>query len=259
MDNDMAEVQYSVVHVQHQGPVTHLTLNRPEKLNAVSATLIEELLSGFSEAEGRGSRLVVFSGTGKAFSAGFDLSGLDQQGDADLVLRFIRVETLLQKIYAAPMTTMSLAHGRCFGAAADIFSACSKRIAAPSTTFRMPGLRFGIVLGTRRLTKLVGADNARDILEATRVFSIEDGLAMNFVQQQAEQDAWPSIIESVAETAQVLDPPAKRSMLRNTREDLAYLDQDMAELVRSASVPGLVVRISEFVNAISKKPGNPDR
>lgn len=253
MGNTMTETPVSVVSVRHQGPVTHLTLNRPEKLNAVSATLIEELLSGFSEAEERGSKLVVFSGVGKAFSAGFDLSGLGQQNDADLVLRFIRIETLLQKICTAPMTTMALAHGRCYGAAADIFSACSKRFAAPSTTFRMPGLRFGIVLGTRRLARLVGADNAREILEETRVFSIEEGLAMNFVQRQAEQDDWQSVIETAKETAQVLDPSAKRSMLQNTREDLADLDRDMAELVRSASVPGLVERIREFLNVINQK------
>jgi len=253
MDIDMNKASVFSAHVQHQGPVTHLTLNRPDKLNAVSAMLIEELLSGFSEAEERGSQLVVFTGEGKSFSAGFDLSGLDQQSDAELVLRFIRVETLLQKIYAAPMTTMALAHGRCFGAAADIFSACSRRIAAPATTFQMPGLRFGVVLGTRRLARLVGTDNAREILESTRVFSIEDGLAMNFVQLQAEQDSWPSVIETATEAAQVLNSPAKLRMLRNTREDLADLDRDMAELVRSASVPGLVDRIRNFVNAINQK------
>jgi hypothetical protein len=56
------------------------------------------------------------------------------------------------------------------GAGADLVAACDWRIAAPATRFRMPGLRFGIVLGTRRFAALVGADAAHEILVTSRSF-----------------------------------------------------------------------------------------
>ncbi|NBR80011.1 MAG: enoyl-CoA hydratase/isomerase family protein, partial [Alphaproteobacteria bacterium] len=87
------------VIIEHKGGVTSLKMNRPDRLNAVNADLIEGLLDGLDEAVTRGASLVVFTGVGRAFSAGFDLSGLDQQSDAELLYRFVRVEELLQTIY----------------------------------------------------------------------------------------------------------------------------------------------------------------
>lgn len=85
----------STILLDHDGPVTHLKLNRPEKLNAFDASVVEQAIAGIAEAEERGNRLLVISGEGRSFSAGFDLSDLDRQTDSDLALRFIRIETLL--------------------------------------------------------------------------------------------------------------------------------------------------------------------
>ena len=137
--------------VLHDGPVTRLTLNRPEKANALSPGLTEALIAAFEAAEQDGTRLMVLSGAGKGFCSGFDLSGFDDLRDGDLVLRIIRIETMLQIVYHVPFPTLALGHGRIMGAGADLFAACSQRIATPDTSFRMPGLAFGIVLGTRRL------------------------------------------------------------------------------------------------------------
>ena len=79
------------VIIEHKGSVTWLRLNRPDRLNAVNAAMIEGLIDGLIAARNRGSDLVVLTGEGRAFSAGFDLSGLDQQSDADLLYRFVRV------------------------------------------------------------------------------------------------------------------------------------------------------------------------
>lgn len=239
------------VEVVHDGNVTRLTLNRPDKLNAVNAALVEGALVGLREAVDRGARLVVFSGAGRAFSAGFDLSNLDAQSDGDLLFRFVRIETLLQEIHTAPLTTLALAHGRCFGAAADIFCACARRFAAPGTTFRMPGLKFGIVLGTRRLAHLVGTDQARDILAASRVFDVEEGRKIGFVQHCVAEETWPEVIDEVCEEAERLSPEAQRQLMQNSRHDSG--DQEMAALVRSAAEPGLGDRIRAFVAASQQK------
>jgi len=71
------------------------------------------------------------------------------------VLRFVRIEMLLQAVATSPARTVALAHGKVFGAGADLFACCHHRIAAAGTTFRMPGLKFGLMLGTRRFAASV--------------------------------------------------------------------------------------------------------
>ncbi|HEV2007155.1 MAG TPA: enoyl-CoA hydratase/isomerase family protein, partial [Burkholderiales bacterium] len=150
MDNELLR--------QHDGHVTHLTLNRPQKANALSASLVEALLNAVEYAYTDATRLLILDGNGDHFCTGFDFTGYLEMSDGDLVLRFIRIEHLLQQLYHAPFATLVLAHGRNFGAGCDLVCAGSLRVAAPGATFRMPGLRFGIVLGTRRLAHRIGAD-----------------------------------------------------------------------------------------------------
>ena len=240
------------VIIEHKGSVTWLKMNRPDRLNAVSAGLIEGLFEGVNEAVARGASLVVFTGEGRAFSAGFDLSGLDQQSDADLVYRFVRVEELLQAIYRLPIASAALVQGRCFGAAADIVASCRHRIAAPDSSFRMPGLQFGIVLGTRRLARLIGDDAALDLLETSRIFSADEALECGFVTDVMPVDHWPDHLDKLTTDAANLNADAKAALLAATRDD-SGLDHDLAALVRSAAKPGLVARIQAFVATQVKK------
>lgn len=245
------EIGVLAVTVQHDGLVTHLSMNRPDKLNAFNEGLVEGLLSGINDAIKNESRLLVITGEGRAFSAGFDLSDLDQQSDGDLVLRFIRIETMLQALNNAPMMTIALVHGRCFGAAADMVCVCDKRVAEPDTTFRFPGLNFDVVLGTKRLAHLVGGDNARDILETSKVFNIDEAKKYGIVQHVAQQDEWPDLISINAVTANQLSPSAQLGMLRGTRATSS--DIDLASLARSVSQPGLGNRIKAYLKAMQTK------
>lgn len=100
------------VIVEHRGHTTTLILNRPSKRNAVSASLVEALIAGLDEAVQNDSALLVLTGEGKAFSGGFDLSGLEEQTDADLLHRFVRVEQFLQALHTLPMATAAFVQGR---------------------------------------------------------------------------------------------------------------------------------------------------
>tara|TARA_B100001093_G_scaffold468270_1_gene488112 strand:- start:4127 stop:4876 length:750 start_codon:yes stop_codon:yes gene_type:complete len=242
----------NTVIVEHNGSITWLHLNRPDRLNAVNAAMIEELIDGLIEACDRGSDLVVFAGEGHTFSAGFDLSGLDQQSDADLLHRFVRVEQLLQTIYQLPMTSVALIQGRCFGTAADIVASCRKRIATPDSSLRMPGLQFGIVLGTRRLARLIGDDAAFDLLETSRIFNADDALKVGFLTDIQPAEDWASNIDKLAIDAGNLGGDAKIALLAATRDDNG-LDHDLAALVRSAARPGLADRMRAFVATQVKK------
>ena len=231
----------------HAGHVTRLTLNRPAKANALSASLVEALINAVEYAGTDGTRLLIIEGNGNHFCAGFDFAGYEDAQEGELVLRFIRVEQLLQSVYHAPFTTMALAHGRIFGAGADLTCACSARIAAPGTTFRMPGLRFGLVLGTRRLAHRIGADAARDILQTSRTFDSDSALKLGFVTRIAAQGEWPALTEAACETSTALTQSALARMLEQTAVDTR--DADMAALAKSASVPGLKERIRVYREA----------
>ncbi|MGI9385956.1 MAG: enoyl-CoA hydratase-related protein, partial [Methyloligellaceae bacterium] len=91
---------------KRDGPITTLMLNRPEKRNALSAELVDALLVALDDAQSDGTRLLVLKGEGKGFSGGFDFGGIEYQSDADLALRFIRLELLLQALYHSPHATM---------------------------------------------------------------------------------------------------------------------------------------------------------
>jgi enoyl-CoA hydratase len=228
----------------HDGPVTRLTLNRPHKANALSASLVEALLDAVEYAATDGTRLLILEGAGRHFCAGFDFGDLATASDGDLALRFMRIEMLLQALQHAPHATLALAQGRVFGAGADLVACCGRRIATPEASFCMPGLRFGVVLGTRRLTELVGREHARDVLGNSRVFDAAEARTSGFLTTVAPQDEWPAAIESARLSALTLSPPATAALLRRSQNDTR--DQDMAELARSVAAPGLKERIRRY-------------
>ena len=114
--------------VKKRGTTLTLTLNHSRRRNALSAHLVENLTNAIATAYRDNTRLVVLRGAGENFSAGFDMSGYEDESEGDLVLRFIRIEQLLQKIHWAPFDTLALASGRNVGAGVDLISACARRV-----------------------------------------------------------------------------------------------------------------------------------
>lgn len=223
-----------------------LTLNQPAKRNALSASLVEALLKALQAAESHEIPLLVLQGSGKSFCAGFDLSEIDQSSDADLLLRFVRLETLLQRIHHSPCTTLALAHGANAGAGADLVASCHYRIADPGASFFLPGLKFELALGTNRLKKLIGGQKTLELLQQTRAFKADEACDINFVNQVVAQAKWPTVINQYVKIATAL-PVASRHHLYSTVVDDTR-STDMSRLVLSASKPGLKQRILQFIH-----------
>ena len=229
---------------RHEGHLTRLTLNRAAKANALSPSLVESLIDAVEYACTDGTRLLILDGAGAHFCAGFDFTAYDTQTEGDLALRFIRIETLLQALYHAPYETLALAHGRVFGAGADLVASCGVRVAAPETLFRLPGLRFGVVLGTRRLASRIGGDHAREILSASRAFDAGEALEIGFLTRICERDEWEAVASSARAGCEQLAPAAAAALHRHTIADTRA--EDMAALARSVATPGLKERIRIF-------------
>ncbi len=222
------------------------TLNRPEKMNALSPELVQAITDGIKQAHSENISLLIFKGNGKNFCAGFDFTDLETASEGDLLQRIVQIEMMLDLLATSPAMTVALCHGRNFGAGADIIAACKRRVAAEGTTFRFPGIKFGLILGTRRFQNIVGTQNALDILSSTRTFDANEALQMGFMHQQRNQDEWPALIEDAENTNAILSDVTRRDLYQVLYSP-AESDQNLAALVRSAAAPGLKDRIRAYL------------
>ncbi len=233
-----------VLLVEREGRIARLTLNRPDKANALDATLVEALLAAVDAAHADGTSLLVLRANGKHFCAGFDFNGFEDASEAELLWRFVRIEQLLQRLFHAPFATLSFAHGRNFGAGADLFVACDSRVATADATFRMPGLRFGLQLGTRRLAARVGDHAARSMLGASLTLDAEQARTIRFATTLAPSAEWPELESQAAAAAHALNADARARLHRATTSDTR--EADMADLVASVTATGIKDRIRAY-------------
>jgi enoyl-CoA hydratase len=237
--------------VRRNGALKRLTLSRPGKRNALSGDLVDALSAEIEASKSDGTGVLSIEGAGMNFSAGFDFSESGGLSDGDIALRFIRIELLLSSIANASFATLAFAHGATFGAAADLFAACQLRYAAPGTTFRMPGLSFGVALGTRRLARLVGADRARSILLDAGPFTAEEAVQWGFVSHICDRSDFDGAVDRLAGSI-ALDDYARSTLLGIVAS--GNQDQDLAELVRTLARPGLKDRLQGYWAKFSPAP-----
>ena len=143
-----------VVIVVDRGRVWTVTLDRPERANALSADLVECLHVTLDQVDRARPAALVLRGNARHFAAGFDLRGLDRETDASLAQRFLRIGLLLERLAAAPCPTVAVAEGTAIGAGADLVLACDHRLVAPGVTLRFPGSAIGVALGAVRRAEL---------------------------------------------------------------------------------------------------------
>ena len=214
----------------------------------MSAELIDQLQSAVDEAHIQGARLLIFKGSGKSFCAGFDLSNLNESSEADLLNRFVRIELLLQSIANSPCLTLALVQGKVFGAGVDLVAVCKERVASNDVVFRMPGLKFGLVLGTRRFGEIVGIENARSILQVTSNFDAKQALDLKFIHSCAQPDNWTEIVDMAKEKSIFLDRHTQAMFYDVFNDPIIKRDRDLSTLVRSAARKGLKERLYAYIN-----------
>ena len=142
--------------VVDRGTSWTVTLDEPDRANALSRELVEQLHDVLEESAVARPVALVLRGNRRHFSAGLDLFGLEQESDDTLAYRFLRIALLLERLQTAPHLTIAVIEGAAVGAGADLAAACDHRLADATATFRFPGSAFGVVLGTARLASLGG-------------------------------------------------------------------------------------------------------
>lgn len=239
--------------VAYTGPndlgVSRLALNRPSKANSLDDDLARCLLAALRTAYTDGTRALVIEGRGKNFCGGFDFTGYESASEGDLLLRFVRIEQSLQLVRNAPFFTIAVVQGSAFGAGADLVAACASRVGDHASRFRFPGPRFGLVLGTRHLTSIVGQGAARRMLLTGAVVGSVEALQIGLLTTVVEQKDREAFVASTVTDYLSPSDHAREAVLRATGRDSG--DADMADLVRSASAAGLRSRISAYLRAAS--------
>ena len=157
-----------LVGYERRGPLALLTLNRPEKLNAINAAMVDALGEALTAAESDEKvRVVVVSGAGRAFSAGFDLaleSGADRP-DPLAVRRALESDfRLIMRFWDSPKITIAAVHGYCLGSAMELALACDLTIAADDCLFGAPEVRFGSGIVAMLLPWFVGPKRTKHLL-----------------------------------------------------------------------------------------------
>lgn len=236
--------------VAKTGFVTTLTLNRPATRNALAPSLVESLLNAIHAATLDGTRLLVLRGEGKLFCAGFDLSDLEACSEGDLLWRIVRIEQLLQAVYFAPFDTLALVHGAAVGAGAELLASCSHRVAENDVRFKFPGAGFGLILGTRRLAGLIGADAVLAHSGNPAGLGAAEALQQGLLTQIAPQAQWDGVVQDLAANIGSISHTTRLALLNQVHRDdrsVAAAQQDLAALVTSACAPGLKSRVMAYV------------
>jgi enoyl-CoA hydratase/carnithine racemase len=221
-----------------------LTLDRTDKANALSGDFVRELLVHVNAAESEDCRVLVIQANGKVFCGGFDFTGYENMSEGDLLLRFVEIEQLLQRLRQSSFVSIALVQGAAFGAGADIVASCTYRFGTEASKFRFPGFRFGVALGTRHLAQVVGVDKARDILLSNATIDAKAAHEMGLLTQIVSADDLKAKADEIVERVKGAGRIAQNRILHLTSPQ--DNDGDLAELVRSVSAPGLHERIAQY-------------
>ena len=168
--------------------VAQLTLNRPERLNALHAGALHEINAAMDQAEADADvRVIVVSGAGRAFSSGFDLKAqMEQKPEGDAVWRGILdldFDTTM-RFWNSPKPTIAAVHGACLAGAFELAMACDITIADEDATFGEPELKFGAGIVTLLLPWMTSPKQAkRIILSADDRIPAREALAMGLVSR----------------------------------------------------------------------------
>jgi enoyl-CoA hydratase len=164
-------MNYETVNYETEGPLAWITLNRPEKLNAIDTRMVTELRLAMDQAQlDDRVRVIVIRGEGRAFSAGFDLEPVDR-GDltpeeelASTREELTRDFDLIMLFWDSPKPTVSAVHGYCLGGALELAVACDITVAARDCRFGEPEVKFGSGIVAMILPYICGPKRAKEIL-----------------------------------------------------------------------------------------------
>ena len=235
--------------VEKADRIAWVTLNRPEKLNALNNEVLEELEVIFADLEQDPEvGVVVLTGAGeKAFVAGADIAELRTLDTAGARVQALRGQAVYQRIESLPKPVIAAVNGFALGGGCELALACHIRIASETARFGLPEVSLGLIPGyggTQRLPRLVGKGVALDMILSGDMVPAADALRMGLVSRVVPAADLKAAATKLAKTILSRGPLALRTALAAVNEGLE-MPQDQG-LQYEAAVFGLLAATQDM-------------
>lgn len=232
----MGPVSSEIVTVARDGRIAVITLNRPERLNAIGRETIARVGASLDELEADdGIAVVILRGAGRAFSSGMDLKDdAAVEKDGVTAWRAVLEEDLafLMRFWDFPKPTISVVHGFCLAAACELAMCCDMTIAEEGTYFGEPELKFGSVITAMMMPWLTGPKIAKELLlSADDRVTAERALEIGLVNRVVPQGEGVSVATEIASRIAVMDDEAVQ--LTKQAINRAYETMGLKEALRA--------------------------
>ncbi len=219
----------SDVAVDREGPVLTLTLDRPDRRNALGPALMEELAGRVGEAEADDRvRVVVLAGAGSAFSAGADIAWMRASRDLsrDENLRdAVALREAFEHVDACTKAVIARVHGPAIGGGAGLVACADVAVAADGARFAFAEARLGLIPATIApyVLRAIGPGHARALFTSARTFEAEEALRIGLVHHVVTDGALDATVAETAEAFLACGPRAVAEAKRLIRDATASL------------------------------------
>jgi methylglutaconyl-CoA hydratase len=181
-------MSYNTLQLEITGDIATITLNRPEKRNAITVAMIADLMAAFAEAESSPARIVILTGAGKAFCSGMDLDALksvathsptEHLEDSRRTARFYR------RVWSFPKPTIAAVNGPAIAGGCGLATLCDFTISVPEAKFGYPEVRIGFLpaIVSVFLVRQIGEKRSRDLLLTGRIMDAAEAHRLGLVTQ----------------------------------------------------------------------------
>jgi len=186
-------VPYQTLQLAHEAGVAAITLNRPDKRNAISFQLVDELMRTFDEIEKSPSQVLILTGAGKAFCAGMDLDELKSllgKSHDENVKDSARMAEMFRRLYDFPKPTIAAVNGAAIAGGTGLATMCDFTLSVPEAKFGYTEVRIGFVpaIVSSILVWQVGHKIARDLLLTARLFDAAEAKRYGLVNEIVSAD-----------------------------------------------------------------------
>jgi methylglutaconyl-CoA hydratase len=227
-------VSYSTILVTDVDGVRRITLNRPERRNAMTPEMVDELIAAMEEAAKNDCRVVVFAGAGESFCAGLDLSALQAMNEKTAMEHTAdaqRIARLFRTLYELPKPTIAVVQGAAIAGGTGLATMCDFTLAAPGAKFGYTEVRIGFVpaVVSAFLVLQIGEKQARDLLLTARLFTSEEALGLGLVNEVVEAERLEARALELVAALKANSPEAQAATKRLlTSQNKAWLDDAIA-------------------------------
>ncbi|MGA2889005.1 MAG: enoyl-CoA hydratase-related protein [Terracidiphilus sp.] len=252
-------MNYRTIVVADDGLVRTITLNRPERRNAMTPEMQMELIAAMGETAATGCRVLVFTGAGEAFCSGMDLSALQAaqgQSSAESRVDMERVARLFRDLYELPIPTIAAVHGAAIAGGTGLAMICDFTLATPAAKFGFTEVRIGFLpaLVSAFLALQIGDKKSRDLLLTGRLFDAEEALRLGLVHSVVPPEDLARNVEELAQVLMANSPQAlaatKRLMAAQNR---AWLDAAIREALEASVLARETADFREGIAAFLEK------